>query len=323
MKLEKKNYIFIGLGIVILLIGILGTTSESIQLLFVSIDKSGLTPIGTLINKEGSLKRKLVNDVLWFPISTGEKIYLGDSLSVSKESFGEVEFSHAEKGKLKISSDTVVKMRMADKKPMITLEKGELDFSGDVNSSVYVNSGLRVQSIQIRKNSNSRVKRTEDGDLEVKTYRTDLHNEQGMAEIGQSKDKWVRSGSVEPEGGESEEKNEWIARPLKYPYPADNLAFLVMNDGTLGIFPKAHCEVQCQLKILNVKGDELLSKAFKTGEEVVIAVQYKKHTAMDLRWILNDGGNVINGTFIIRPYSNTEMKKLMKDGRPMEVITGL
>jgi hypothetical protein len=316
--LTGKN-LFISICVIVFIVGLCGSVSESFQLVFISRNTKGLSEIGKVSEIDGSLKRILVNDVLWFSVRPNDVIYLGDSLETGNETSTQIELTHIAKGKIKINPDSLVRMKLSMKKPMIVLLQGGVDVSGDANDNLYVASGLKVEKIQIRKNVITRVKRTEDGDLEVRVERTDIKNEQGRAEIGQSKDIWVNSKSE----AENQGSFDWIPRPLQYPYPTDQTAFLHMEEGSrVAIFPKEKCEVSCHLKIMN--GEKIsFAQEFKASDDVIALIPYNKQTDATYRWLLDDGGQATSGVFYIKPYSDSELKKQMQLGHSVEVLSGL
>lgn len=315
--LTGKN-LFISACVIVFILGLCGSVSESFQLLFISRNTKGLTEIGKVAEIDGSLKRKLVNDVLWFSVRPNDVVYLGDSLETGNETSTQIELTHLAKGKIKINSDSLVRMRLSMKKPMIVLLQGGVDVSGDANDSLYVASGLKVEKIQIRKNVITKVKRTEDGDLEVRVERTDIKNEQGRTEVGQSKDIWVNSKAEE-----TQDSFDWIPRPFQYPYPTDQTAFLHMAEGSrLAIFPKEKCEVLCRLKVMS--GETVsFAQEFKANDDVIALIPYNKQTDATYRWLLDDGGQSTSGVFYIKPYSETELKKQMQLGHSVEVLSGI
>lgn len=291
--------------------------SEIVQLSFISRDETDLIPIGRVTAVEGRARRKLVNDVLWFPMTMNETVFLGDSIETGKDSSSQIELSDPVKGNLRINSKTVVKMRAFMKKPMIVLVEGEVDLSGDAPEGVFINSGLKTERVQIRKDSVTKVRRTEDGDLGLKTLRVDSKSSSNMAAAERSGE--IKVGAVEENQGFS----NGIPRPLKYPYPADQTAFLVASAGRLTLFPKKKCESSCRLHVNTLSGDEVLSQEFKADDDVLGLIPYGKKTVGDYRWVLDDGGHSLTGVFFIRPYSPEEMKQQVRFNRPIEILTDL
>lgn len=301
----------------IFLVGSWGSISESVQLSFVPRDQAGLSAAGRIVNVEGRVRRKLVSDVLWFPADVGEAVFLGDGIETKREASSLIELHEPARIHLKIGAETIVKMRTFMKKPLILLLEGEVEVSGETPESVYVSTGLKMEKIQVRKGSSTKVRRTRDGDLDVKTAKTDVENEQGMTEIGQSKDVWART----PE--EDSAEVERISRPLKYPYPADQTVFFTMGSGRIAVFPQERCETGCRLRVMAMSGGEVLAREFKAGEDVLGVILYEKELSGDYRWVFDDGGKSEAGVFFIRPYSGEEMKRQMGLKRPIEVLTGL
>lgn len=313
--LNTQN-IIISAGVFICLIGIFGAFSESFQLKLIPRDESGLFRLAKPAGLEGEVRRKLVNDVLWYPLKLNEDIYLGDSLQTDKDSSLRFEFLQLGKGILRINSDTLVRMKVNLKKPLIVLLQGDLEVSGDSNDDVFVTAGLKVKKIQIRKNALVRVKRTEDGDLEIKTDRTDITNEQGRTEIGQSKDIWVNSKA------DGDEVDEQVPRPVKYPYPDDQTAFLQMGSGKITLFPAESCENGCHLRVLR-DGKESRALSFKQGQRVMTTVDYEKSTDSSFNWTFEGDGKSQTGVFYIKPYSGAEMKRQMQLKHPIEILSGI
>ncbi len=308
-------YVVLGLGC---FLGFLGSASETFQLFWIPKDESGLLPMGQVQKKEGKLRRRFINDVLWFPSHEGERIFLGDSLETGKDASADIGITQFAKGLLKINPESLVKVRLMMSKPAIVLARGEVEVSGEETDTIFVTSGLKTERIKIRRGTKANIRRTDDGDLEVKVSRTDAKNEQGQTDIGQSKDLWVND-----KDGNVKEGQEWFPRPMKYPYPADQTAFLVNEEGRIAIFPKAECDENCRLRVVEVSGTEILAKDFKMGEPIFGVLPYSKETTGDYRWTLQDGASSISGVFFFRPYSASEMKMQMKLKRPMEVLTGL
>lgn len=308
-------YLFLCLGCVI---GFLGSASEAFQLFWIPKDDSGLFPMGQTQKIEGQLQRRFVNDVLWFRSAEGERIFLGDSLETGKDTSVEIVITQFSKCLLKITPESLVKVRLMMSKPAIALARGEIEVSGEEANTVYVTSGLKTERIKIRQGTKTNIRRTEDGDLEVKVFRTEMKNEQGQTDIGQSKDQWVNDKNDKVQEGQ-----EWFPRPLKYPYPADQTVFLILEKGRIAIFPKAECAVDCHLRIFKIGGGEILDKTFKVGESVFGVVPYSKETLGDYRWVLQEGPSSTVGAFFFRSYTSDEIKMQMKLKRPMEVLTGL
>jgi hypothetical protein len=318
MKTLIRKYLIYAVLSVGCLLGFLGSASETFQLFWIPKDESGLFPMGQIHKIEGKLRRRYVNDVLWFPSHEKDQIFLGDSLETGKDATADIEITQFAKGSMKISPESLVKVRVIMSKPAIVLARGEVELSGEETDSIFVTSGLKTERVKIRRGTKTNVRRTDDGDLEIKVSRTDAKNEQGQTDIGQSKDQWVND-----KDGKVKEGQEWFPRPLKYPYPADQTVFLVMGAGKIVIFPKAECDMSCHLRIVEINGTEILTKDFKMGEPIFGVLPYSKETTGDYRWTLQDGTSVVSGAFFFRHYSASEMKTQMKLKRPMEVLTGL
>lgn len=318
MKMAVRKYliyVILGLGC---LLGVIGSASESFQLFWISKDESGLVPMGQIGKVEGSLRRRFINDVLWFPSYEADRIFLGDSLETGKDASCEIKIQQFAKGILKISSESLVKVRMTMSKPLIFISLGEIEVSGEEADTFFVTSGLKIESIKIRRGTRTTIRRTDDGDLEVKVFRTDAKNEQGQKDIGQSKDLWASKQDERANEGQ-----EWFPRPLRYPYPADQTALLMMKAGKIAIFPKAECESKCQFRIVEMQGGEVFAKTFAKEESILGIIPYSQDMTGDYRWTLEDGANVISGVFFFRKYSASEMKLQIKLKRPIEVLTGL
>jgi len=313
--LTKKN-IFLFFCFLIFVIGLCGSFSEAFQTYFISRDMTGLVEIAVVSEREGALRRKLVNDVIWFGMNSHEKIYLGDSLATGVDATTQIQFNQIAKSKLKIGPNTMIRMRLMMKKPLITLLQGGIEMSGDQTDTMFVSSGVKVQKVQIKKETLTKVRRTDDGDLEIRVERTDVKNEMGRTDVGQSKDQWVNTKENE------ESAPQWIPRPLQYPYPADQTAFLYIKVGKpVALFPKEKCESLCRLKVY-FENTEVQNKEFKADDDVFALVPYKSETNGTFRWTIDDGGQLISGVFYVKPYSDADLKTQMKLGHPTEIVGG-
>lgn len=314
----NSKVILISLLVLFFAFGVWGSLSESLQLSFIAKNTKDLISFAKITELEKSTHRKLVNDVLWYPVKASDGIFLGDTLQTGKDASLSLDLLQFAKAKIRISGETLVQMRISRDKPMLMLMGGEIDITGDSKDQIYVSSGLETRTIKIEKDQTTRVKKTDDGSLDVRVSKTELHNDQGVKEIGQSNDKWVntKNDAEEPE-------NIQVQRPLKYPYPVENTVFLQSAAGEVILFPAESCNIGCKLRILKDSKDTVAEVSFKAGETVVYHFKFDKSTSAAFAWYFEDGGQPSHGVFFVRPFSNPEMKKAMEQKFPIEVMSGL
>lgn len=247
---------------------------------------------------------------------------MGDSIETFDDSSISIEFTKFAKGKLKIGANTFVQMKSTRNKPLILIYRGELEVSGNESDQIFVSTGVKVETVNIKKNRTTKIKRTDKGDLEVEVQKMNLAGENENTKPGHDKEKYANESTKKVQTKEVEAEKSY-RNPVSYPYPANQTTFLKRKNGQVTIFPAEACSSQCTLKVIKNGSESLPSRSYQQTDRIIYVVDFDESTNGSYSWTFQDGSLILTGIFHIRPNSSEEMKKAVTSGYPIEIMSGL
>jgi hypothetical protein len=287
--------IVIGLfAFAILCASIYALADPRVALQLIKPNTEGHVILGTAYRTVGDVRRKLIDDLLWLPIERDARIYEGDSVFCSRDSSIAVRFTTQQD--LELGMNSLVRFEVREKRPLITVLKGELKVKSPGPN------GLRVVA-----------SRDEQSKESTPAESPSDPSDEATEEVSQS----PAPDANEPSRFEPQDKT---SRPkiAQFPYPGNQTRILHSGTGLVTVAPVAKCEHPCRL---TVSGAGLnLQRDFAGGEEPAITLRMTPQLKGEMTWQLTTAKEKSNGAFTLAPFSEEAFASALSAGAAVEII---
>lgn len=141
-KVDRLLFIFSGT----LFLGSVYFMFNDSALMNLGMDARNLLPVGQVSESVNDVRRRLGNDVAWFPLGKKDGIFDGDSLFTGFDS--EATFTLSTGDQFQLSPGSLVVVKSANGKPQINIESGSL--TGEVKGSESLSVRVQGQEIKLQ-----------------------------------------------------------------------------------------------------------------------------------------------------------------------------
>lgn len=317
--IEKGTLYFFGF---LLALSLYALSNESFFLPLIPELSDGLHAMAGINSKSGHSSKKTMIDSLWLPTTANQTVYAGDALFTESESTLVIKLN--EHAKLFVESDSYLRLREIDGKPLIRLSKGVIKAEVTDEQVIFIKKGAMIEKAILQKGTYF-IKNDQTSGIQITAYDQSVNLAQGKKEnseqtkssMAQTDDDPTTESKDTRQASETEKASE---QEIEYdlPTPTQGTVFLVKNPKEIAIGTLAKCPNSCSLKVY-FNQSVILEKNMKMNESTVLKISPDKILEGYYEWTFETETSQFKSDFKVKKYSEDELSSALSNEIPVEI----